>query len=673
MDKRPAKAIDYAVAIGNPDRRSNETSIYRAPQTATTDPRDFAMEFDTLHDVYRKTFTEKLDEDCIGARMKNPDGSLQNIFTWLSKQEVRTMADEMGSGFMGRELYNVNNEWEGKEMKLVAVYAKNSLHYLIVDIAMAMQGVTTVPIYDTLGREGIEFIFSQTKVKTCFVTANHVKHLAEQAKKNGYKHLKTLVVMDYENYDRSQYVDATKTFDIVPYEHLLKEGRKNILPWASVQPDTAYCISYTSGTAGTPKGAVLTHSNIISIFRGVNQRLDFNDGDIHLSYLSLAHIFERAAFKLFLSQGVKIGVFNGEVLKLKEDLAILQPTVFISVPRLFNKFYDSIMSTVRQTKGIKKLLVDRAVSTKLSNLQTSCKYSHMLYDLLVFNKIKKVLGGRVRVMMTASAPISVEVLNFLKIAFCCPIVEAYGQTEGTGAEFSTIVSDPLSGHVGGPFPHNEFKLVDVEEMNYTSSDRDENGAPRPRGEIWVRGPNIIPGYFLNEEENKATFTSDGWLKSGDIGQLWPDGNRLQIIDRKKNIFKLSQGEYIAPEKLENAYKLAHPLINDVFVYGDSLKSCLVAVVCIEKPNISSLARDLGLSIENHNLSDNQELKAALLELLNQTAKKRHFNQFEELRAVHIETKPFADLSLLTATFKKKRNAFKTAYKNVLDALYINFE
>lgn len=669
MGKTDTSKINYALPINNPDRKPNETSIYREAQSTHIDPHNIKAEYSTVHDIYRKTFNDKLDDNCIGARMKNSDGSLQNIFTWYSKQEVKSMAEKLASGFMSRELFVVNNEWEGKEMKMAAVYSKNSLQYLITDIAMTMQGVTTVPIYDTLGDETIEFIFSQTKIKTCFVTANHVKNLYEgQAKSKRFSSLETLVIMDYENYDKNQESQHKTLFKIISFDELIEEGKKN-LPWANVKPDTAYCISYTSGTTGCPKGAVMTHKNLISIFPGVTQRLKFNHTDVHISYLPLAHIFERAAFKLFLAESVKIGIFNGEVLKLKEDLAILKPTIFISVPRLFNKFYDTIVSTIKQTTGLKKLLVDKAIQTKLRNLNTDCQYNHTLYDLLVFNKIKKVLGGRVRIMITASAPISVEVLNFLKITFCCPIIEAYGQTEGTGGEFSTTVNDPLAGHVGGPLPQNEFKLVDVEEMNYTSKDLDEQNRPRPRGEIWVRGANVIPGYFLNPEENAASFTTDGWLKSGDIGQILPDGNRMQIIDRKKNIFKLSQGEYIAPEKLEGIYKLAHPLINDVFVYGDSLKSWLVGIVCIEKPNVKILARDLGLDTDGENIAEDEKFKVALIKLFNSEAQKKNLNRLEQLKDLKVETKPFADLDLLTATFKKKRNDFKKYYNADLYELY----
>ena len=675
MGNKPSKEIDYAIPINNPDRKPNETYIYRNPDCVNVDPKDFKLEYSSIHDIYKNTFLfDNLNAPCIGYRAKNPDGSLQNVYTWYSKKEVKQMAEEVGSGFMKMNLYNVNEEWEGRKMKFAAVYSKNNTQYLVMDIAMTMQGITTVPIYDTLGEDATGFIFNQTKIKTCFITANHVKNLInEQVKNNRFKHLKNLVIMDYENYNKEQESQDKTVFNIIPFNALIEEGKKEVLPWAKVEPDTAYCVSYTSGTTGTPKGAVMTHKNLISIFAGVRDRLHFTHKDVHISYLPLAHIFERAAFKLFLAESVKIGLYNGDVLKLKEDLAILRPTIFISVPRLFNKFYDTIKTTINQTTGLKRKLVKNAIKTKLKNLGSHCEYTHTFYDAIVFNKMKKVLGGRVRSMITASAPISVEVIDFLKIAFCCPIIEAYGQTEGTGGQFSTVMEDPFSGHVGGPLPQNEFKLVDVEDMKYTNKDVDDKGRPRPRGEIWVRGPNVIPGYFLNPEENKATFTQDGWLKSGDIGQITPDGHRLQIIDRKKNIFKLSQGEYIAPEKLEGAYKVANPLIGDVFVYGDSLKSCLVGIVNIEKKNLKPLAKELGIEGEEDTLADNQDFKNALIKLFNKEAEKRNFNRLEQLKKIMIETTLFGELDLLTATFKKKRADFKNYYQSKLDELYADLQ
>jgi long-chain acyl-CoA synthetase len=170
----------------------------------------------------------------------------------------------------------------------------------------------------------------------------------------------------------------------------------------------------------------------------------------------------------------------------------------------------------------------------------------------VFDKFRAVMGGRVRFMVTGSAPISKDVLNFLKIAFCCSINEGYGQTESAAPASMTWTNDPECGHIGGPYPSCDFKLVDIPDMNYTSEDKDEEGNSMPRGEICYRGYNCFKGYFNNPEQTKQTIDEDGWVHTGDIGVIKQNGS-IKIIDRQKNIFKLSQGEYIIPDKLENKF------------------------------------------------------------------------------------------------------------------------
>jgi long-chain acyl-CoA synthetase len=191
-------------------------------------------------------------------------------------------------------------------------------------------------------------------------------------------------------------------------------------------------------------------------------------------------------------------------MKLKEDLAVLKPTVFASVPRLYNRFYDLMQQKINEVTGIKRKLINRAVAVKLSNLEKTADVTHMLYDSLVFNKFKEILGGRVRVMVSGSAPISKEVLSFLKIAFCAPILEAYGQTESAAPATATWIKDPTVGHVGAPFPSTSVKLVDVPEMNYTSKDKDEAGNSQPRGEICYKGYSSFKGYFRQLEQTRDT-------------------------------------------------------------------------------------------------------------------------------------------------------------------------
>ena len=222
-------------------------------------------------------------------------------------------------------------------------------------------------------------------------------------------------------------------------------------------------------------------------------------------------------------------------------------------------------------------MFNRAINGKLHHLKDSASYTHSLWDSLVFNKMRALLGGRVQSMVTGSAPISADVLSFLKCCFACPIHEGYGQTESCAASSVTSAYDAEAGHVGGPLACVRMRLRDIPEMEYYSTD--EN----PRGEICFQGNSIFHGYYKNPERTREALTDDGWLYSGDVGMIMPNGS-VKIIDRAKNIFKLSQGEYIAPEKLENVY-IQSPLIQQVFVDGDSTKSWLIAICVIERDTV----------------------------------------------------------------------------------------
>lgn len=392
--------------------------------------------------------------------------------------------------------------------------------------------------------------------------------------------------------------------------------------------------------------------------------------DVYLSYLPMAHVMEKAIICACLTSGLVICLFSGDVGKLKDDLTIFRPTLFVSVPRLYSRFYDGNLANVNKAGRMQQFMFNRAIGYKKFHLQQTVSYNSNVYDKLVFNKLKDMMGGRVRLMVSGSAPISPEVLDFLKICFCAPLLEGYGQTEGSCLEFVTREDDPMSGHVGGPGACNEFKLVDIPDMNYTANDRDEHGKPTPRGEIYVRGPNVISGYYKLDDKNKEAFTDDGWIRSGDVGMLFSDKNRLKIIDRKKNIFKLAQGEYIAPEKLENAYKQAHPAISAIYVYGNSLKSCLVGVVNVEAKNLVKLSAEFGVQGEDaEQLAKDPNVKKGIIGLIDKIAKEKNFNSLERLKDVYIETKPFHDLGLLTEAFKVKRPDTEKLFKDKFEEMY----
>lgn len=275
----------------------------------------------------------------------------------------------------------------------------------------------------------------------------------------------------------------------------------------------------------------------------------FSEDDVYISYLPLAHVFDRLGVYGSMSMGAAVGFFGGNVLKIIDDLQLLKPSIFPSVPRLLNKVYDRIQAGLAQQSATKQWLFAKGIAAKTYYLEQTGTVEHYRYDTILFNKVKQRLGGNVRIMITASAPIADNVLAFLKCTFCCPIVEAYGQTESCGASFSTKLFDNKTGHVGGPGLGVEFMLRDVSELGYTRDSK-----PYPQGEVLLRGPSIFAGYFKNPTLTSATKDSEGWLYTGDVGQLLLPGGALKIIDRIKNIFKLSQGEYIVSEKLERVYE-----------------------------------------------------------------------------------------------------------------------
>lgn len=211
-------------------------------------------------------------------------------------------------------------------------------------------------------------------------------------------------------------------------EEVKKAGQQDLLPYPeSLNKENISTISYTSGTTGNPKGVMLSHGNITSTLGGLKgEEFNMLHDDVHLSYLPMAHIFERLVIYCSLLSGATIGMFGGDVTKLKDDMQELKPTVFASVPKLYNRFYDLIKGQFDKLGGFQKVIVSRGLKKKLSNFEHYTQLTHSLYDRLVFNKTKNVFGGRVRVMVTASAPIATDVLNFLRVVTSCPIMEGYG-------------------------------------------------------------------------------------------------------------------------------------------------------------------------------------------------------------------------------------------------------
>ncbi|XP_037493822.1 long chain acyl-CoA synthetase 6, peroxisomal isoform X2 [Jatropha curcas] len=463
--------------------------------------------------------------------------------------------------------------------------------------------------------------------------------------------------------DQMPSLPPSSKIEVLTYSKLLSQGHSNPHPFSPPKPEDVATICYTSGTTGTPKGVVLTHGNLIANVAGATITNKYHPSDVCISYLPLAHIFERAHQILSIYYGVAVGFYQGDNMKLMDDMATLRPTIFCSVPRLYNRLYTSITSAVKTSGPLKERLFNAAYNAKKQAILNGKSPSPM-WDRLVFNKIRERLGGRIRFMLSGASPLSPDVLEFLKICFGGRVTEGYGMTETSCAVSSMDEGDNLTGHVGSPNPACEIKLVDVPEMNYTSDDQ-----PYARGEICIRGPVIFQGYHKDEAQTREAIDEDGWLHTGDIG-LWLPGGRLKIIDRKKNIFKLAQGEYIAPEKIENVYAKCK-FIAQCFVYGDSLNSSLVAIVSVDHGALQAWADSEGIKYENlEQLCNDPRARAAVLAVMDAVGREAQLRGFEFAKAVTLVPEPFTiENDLLTPTFKIRRPQAKAYFEKAISQMY----
>eukprot|EP01071_Lankesteria_metandrocarpae_P012614 Lankesteria_metandrocarpae@DN6096_c0_g1_i1.p1 len=666
----------YAIPVCAPSE--NESCVYRAashPDHLVDSLQE--SELRNCWDVFQLGRTRSKGSSCIGWRPRVADGTHEENYRWLTYDEVHELALIVGSGLLNLNClpevsFEDDTVTNNKPFQLLGIHSKNRPEWFIMEQASNAFNFATVPLYDTLGQDALHYILVQTQMPSVAASAESLPSLLAICE--GTK-LENIILLDSMDDLTPEQLTRAKELNvkIVSYMEVIASGKSHTLAPSPGGREDVHTICYTSGTTGAPKG-VVHHQNTFVSLVSASQRgplgsieLEVSQSDVHISYLPLAHMFERVICNILYGVGASIGLYSGDTLKLLDDIRVLQPTIFISVPRLFNRINDRIQNNLGDKPFLVQYLFNLGIATKVANFRQRAATTHSLWDTLVFNKTKNFLGGRLRYMVVGGAPLAPEIQERMAVIFCCPLLEGYGLTESMGATFIQIPSDCIKGSVGGILPCNEFKLRSVPHMDYNTTD------DPPRGELLLRGKGLFKGYFRNAEACESVIDSEGWFSTGDICVLLPN-HSVKIVDRAKSMFKLAQGEYVAPEKMEQVYTQSL-FISQAFVTGLSTKSFLVAIIIPDEDYSEKWAvlhKKQGLSLAE--LCKDEEFKAAIIADMDVVGHRADLRGFEKVKVVHLESDQFSvENSMLTPTLKIRRHTARERYDDIIVNMYSEAE
>jgi len=533
----------------------------------------------------------------------------------------------------------------------IALLSENRPDWSIADLAILSLGAINVPIYTTQALDQVEYILSDSGAKAMFISTRRLyKHVQPVLAKRPLEHV---IFFDTEVAE-----DIDHSFDLNTLEQKgreLAEQRPGAFDayLQAVRPDDLATIIYTSGTTGEPKGVMLTHNNFMSNVISIGKGLPIGPTDVALSVLPLSHIFERDGFYVFCYCGVSV-YYSASMEQVGENLREVAPTVMTAVPRLFEKVYHRIIKKGMAEKGYKKSIFMRslAVGQRYGELKDKRKWisprlgiKQKLASKLVFSKWREGVGGRLRYFVSGGAPLS-PTLSYSYLAAGIPILQGYGATE-TCIVSANRPGNNNVGSVGIPFEGIEIKIAED-------------------GEILVRGPNVMRGYY-GQPEATAAVLKDGWFYTGDVGHLEKNGH-LYITDRKKDLFKLSNGKYVAPQLIESLLKESE-FVSQVVVVGTGRKQP-VALIVPEWESLKQALAEAGeeTSKDRDALSkDPAAIKIVQKDIARLTAE---LADYERIRRVALLPNEFTiDGGELTPTLKVKRKVIDERYGDLIEELY----
>jgi long-chain acyl-CoA synthetase len=538
----------------------------------------------------------------------------------------------------------------------VAIVSESRPEWLIADLAILTNGAVTVPVYPTLSAPQARYILHDCAAKAAIVsTRDQLDKIREV--RHQLPVLSAVVLIDGWSESDSPSVMSFDALAARGHERMTAEwgaGKEFRDRARRVRPDDLATIIYTSGTTGEPKGVLLSHANLVSNVKSGGDVLQLSQDDVALSFLPLSHSFERTVSYIYLYSGVTIG-FAESLDTIARDIVTVRPTLLTGVPRMFEKLHSRIMEKGLAEQGLKSTIFRWAIGAGAARGQAELRgrqpglldrLQAALADRLVFSKIRQNLGGRIRYLVSGSAPLPVAVAEFFQ-GVGLPIIEGYGLTETAPILTVNPPDAPRVGTVGCAIPGVMLRIAED-------------------GEILARGPNIMAGYH-NKPEATADVLRDGWFHTGDIGTIDEHGY-LTITDRKKDLLVTSGGKKIAPQPIEAVLKRS-PLVAEAVLLGDRRKHAAVLIVpefaALER-RLIELGRPPGSRKELATRADVLALYQEIVDALN-----RDLAQFERIKKIAILPTEFSIASgELTPTLKVKRKIVEERWRAEIEALYM---
>jgi long-chain acyl-CoA synthetase len=534
----------------------------------------------------------------------------------------------------------------------VALLSDSRVEWTLADAGCLFASAVDVPIYPTLTPPQVQYILKDSGASALFL-ANREKFLELKQILAECPQIKHVIFFDAagitpaDGLTLAQLEERGRGLEQIDVELIDRLA-------AETTPDDLATIIYTSGTTGEPKGVMLSHGNLVSNLIDSTGHLVIGKQDTVLSVLPLSHVYERQAMYMYLHHGIAV-YFAESLQTIGANLREVRPTILVGVPRLFEKIYARIhehataAGKVNETILLWSVDVAREYADYVSNhrpLPAALKFKHGLASKLVFSKWQEAFGGRIRLLMSGGAALS-EDLARIYIGAGIPIIQGYGLTETSPVVTASGLDNYRVGTVGKPIPGVEVRIAED-------------------GEIEVRGPNVMRGYYNKPEETRAAFTEDGWFKTGDIGTLDADGY-LRITDRKKELFKTSGGKYIAPQPIEQAIKGSR-FVNQVVLIGSERKFPAALIVPVWE-QLESYCKLKGIEVQSRSeLCRHPRIIDLLQRQIN--ALTPNLARYEKIKKVALIENEFTiEGGELTPTLKVKRRVIDEKYRDVIEKLY----